>query len=882
MKKITLFPLFTLLFCWSFSQNVCPDSTRLGMASNLFTHILNETNPVIFNNDLNTVIFIHRHNTVQFGGHSGNLRYDISTDGGATWTLNQGVLNPASINGSNAARYPNVSLYNPPGNTVPDSAYLVYQAATVATTWNGVCTGVRQLDGTGNTENYNQAASTLTLIPRAHCEGKPGEFWAIDAIWNGTVATGFRVLKGVWNATTKDVVWSINRTLIPPFNATSGNPVSSDFCIAFDPSGDIGWVCILTHITPGPAAQAFYPVFYHTTDGGVTWSGPEQVDIGDFQCITNNIGATNVPTTAFDLDLEVDMHGIPHALVGVGNGSNAYGIFYTQWHAMFDITRLDGIWNAIELDTLNAGRATFGTTPNPTTTLDQFSQSSRTEDGSKIFFTYTDSRQGLIGGENIVPDLYGIAYDAQNRRWTTRRNMTDCSAALGGEIFYPHISPIAKNGPGTGVWTLPMVYAELNATGEPVDPSSFLYADSLQFTTADFFIPLCSIPVSISTVDTIRACGSAVLDGGANHDAYLWSTGDTTQTVTVTASGTYSLGIRDVCCTGSDTVVVIIDPAPVASFGATANSLAVSFSDSSSGLPSGWLWDFGDGDTSSLQNPQHTYPGTGNYQVCLIVTNPCGADTICDSVNVTCPAPVAGFAYSTGDTLVTFADTSSGTGSSFYWDFGDSTFSTSQNPSHVYAGPGQYWVCFSVMDSCGADTICDSVTVTCQAPAAVLNIDSVVQITAWFSVGSTAPGNSYFWTFGDGFTSTDPNPSHIYTADGNWEVCLTVSNICGANTVCDSITTASVGGVAHPSIDRVRVYPVPAEDRLLVSGVVSDPQSLSVRLTDLVGREVQSWGNHHVNGAFTIQLELGSLSSGAYLLHLSGKDGQVVRKVLKE
>ncbi len=101
--------------------------------------------------------------------------------------------------------------------------------------------------------------------------------------------------------------------------------------------------------------------------------------------------------------------------------------------------------------------------------------------------------------------------------------------------------------------------------------------------------------------------------------------------------GTYSacLAITDSC--GSDTLcqVISVCAAPVAAF--TSNNVNLGtydFTDASSPLPVTWFWDFGDGNTSTLQNPQHTYVANGIYTVCLLISDTCEADTICDTLNV--------------------------------------------------------------------------------------------------------------------------------------------------------------------------------------------------------------------------------------------------------
>lgn len=124
-----------------------------------------------------------------------------------------------------------------------------------------------------------------------------------------------------------------------------------------------------------------------------------------------------------------------------------------------------------------------------------------------------------------------------------------------------------------------------------------------------------------------------------------------------------------------------------------------------------YSWTFGDGDTSSLRTPLHTYADTGVYQVCLIIAtvNAAGscADTVCRTLivrppvisNTRCRAyftfqPVPG----TPGTL-SFTNLSTGTPSRFLWNFGDSTFSNLPNPVHQFARPGIYNVCLTISDS---------------------------------------------------------------------------------------------------------------------------------------------------------------------------------------
>lgn len=85
----------------------------------------------------------------------------------------------------------------------------------------------------------------------------------------------------------------------------------------------------------------------------------------------------------------------------------------------------------------------------------------------------------------------------------------------------------------------------------------------------------------------------------------------------------------------SDSIALSIQRLPVADFTFGTNNLTVVFTDTSSGFPNRWIWDFGDGNSSNLQNPSHTYAQAGTYVVTLTATNSQGSDTVSKFVSVT-------------------------------------------------------------------------------------------------------------------------------------------------------------------------------------------------------------------------------------------------------
>ena len=135
MKKLYTTTLIILVSAQHLLSQ-CAVSYSLGSAFNMLTMFSNCTNPVAVDKNLNTIMFLHRHNSNVFGGNSGNLRYDISTNGGSTWNNNIGVLNPVS---TNMARYPNAVIYNPAANTNTNNAFIGYMAATTNTNTSQSC-----------------------------------------------------------------------------------------------------------------------------------------------------------------------------------------------------------------------------------------------------------------------------------------------------------------------------------------------------------------------------------------------------------------------------------------------------------------------------------------------------------------------------------------------------------------------------------------------------------------------------------------------------------------------------------------------------------------------------------------------------------------------
>lgn len=262
--------------------------------------------------------------------------------------------------------------------------------------------------------------------------------------------------------------------------------------------------------------------------------------------------------------------------------------------------------------------------------------------------------------------------------------------------------------------------------------------------------------------------------------------------------GVYSVTFTAMNAAGSGTItqtnLVNIVTSPVAGFTTTNSTNIYSFANTSTGATT-YSWDFGDGGSSTVANPSHTYTVDGTYTVVLTSTNNCGTSTSTQVLTVVTP-PVANFT-ATGvngcaPLSVTFNNTSSANATSFVWLFpgGNPATSTLANPTVVYANPGIYSVTLTAMNSVGSSNVTQNSFVnvgTVPSPNFVASGNGASYSFSNASAGAT----SYSWSFGDGGTSNAENPSHFYTMDGTYTVVLTASNACGTATSTQTLTVTT-------------------------------------------------------------------------------------------
>ncbi|MCB9231535.1 MAG: PKD domain-containing protein [Bacteroidia bacterium] len=255
------------------------------------------------------------------------------------------------------------------------------------------------------------------------------------------------------------------------------------------------------------------------------------------------------------------------------------------------------------------------------------------------------------------------------------------------------------------------------AHGTKIENTAYIYFDfNPAVITNTTRTTICNSYAAQITPPNPKICpgGSITLYSQNSASAYIWSTGDSVGQITVDSAGSYSLFTVDNfgCPSDTHTVTVTLKPTVSSAFSYSGTQQNIAFTDNSTGTIINWKWNFGDGGTSTLQNPTHTYATSGNYQVCLIVTGTCGPDTSCQTVTVSCPVPTSAFSWISNGNQVNFTDQSTNSPTVWNWDFGDGNTSALQNPTHTFATQGAFNVCLTTENDCGMDTVCEPLLLT--------------------------------------------------------------------------------------------------------------------------------------------------------------------------
>lgn len=357
-------------------------------------------------------------------------------------------------------------------------------------------------------------------------------------------------------------------------------------------------------------------------------------------------------------------------------------------------------------------------------------------------------------------------------------------------------------------------------------PDDFTVAPTHTFTRAQNFIvtlfartpdgclDTIKIPVSVKsnpplkfiiTPDSSCTGNNISFTFPAGHDTatnYFWSFGASNVTTSLPTPQVFSFPkpiLKDslyfvtlradyFCGPSFYTDTVKVKASPKADFGIQnigCSPFTPVLANTSYGSPTTFSWNFGNGVITTFPNPSSpTYINTTrrdtSYKVSLFVSNVCGSDTITKSITVKGNDVFAKYFTDINQGCqpleVNFFNLSS-PGADIIWNFGDGTSAFADNVPHVYDSAGTFKAKLYARGACGIDSFTTTINVFAKPKPAFTNLPACAGYPTQF-INNTTNGNSYVWYFGDGSSSisTQPNPTHIYTATGAYTVKLVVAN----------------------------------------------------------------------------------------------------------
>ncbi len=355
-------------------------------------------------------------------------------------------------------------------------------------------------------------------------------------------------------------------------------------------------------------------------------------------------------------------------------------------------------------------------------------------------------------------------------------------------------------------------------------------------------------PLSVQFIDTSTGSPTSWA-WDFNNDGVIDNT-SRNPIYTYPSPGTYSVNLTVTNEGGSDSelktnyiTVQAPPPAPpVANFSGTPRSgnapLSVQFTDTSSGSPTSWAWDFNNDGVidNTSRNPMYTYPNPGTYSVNLTVTNAGGSDSELKTnyITVLTPPPAPPVANFTGTPRsgnaplsVQFTDTSSGSPTSWAWDFNNDGVidNTSRNPSYTYPNPGTYSVNLTVTNAGGSDSELKTNYISVQATPS-----GTASVSGWVSTGSDI-GSVYVPEIRVRFATSVSdlsNPDHYWEATTDQRGTYSISGLPSGVT----LYAKALSPVARPNayLERPIQYEVNSGRLITCQNISSTPQVLPIAL----------------------------------------------------
>ncbi len=360
---------------------------------------------------------------------------------------------------------------------------------------------------------------------------------------------------------------------------------------------------------------------------------------------------------------------------------------------------------------------------------------------------------------------------------------------------------------------------------------------------------------------------------GGTVASQIWDFGDASSSVSTSPKhgydsyGTYAVKLTVTSkagCVDSLSLPAVVNAVPSVSFSQEDVCLGetMDFSNLSTlalGTISDIAWVFGDGATSSEQDPSHTFDDPGAFQASLTITSDKNCEASFSKQVVVFPQPVASFevgnvCFGETSTFKNNSSISSGT-LTYVWNYGDGTQSTSINPSHKYEKPGHYAISLTAASSFGCSSEFIQEIDVFEQPVARFTVEDIcLDANAVFTNTSTGSDVSHRWEFGDGIVSEEVSPAHKYVSAGIYTVTLTVTAASGCSDQFSTKLTVSPLPLISFVMEDVCI------DKSVVFSNLSSIISGSVAYTWLFGdgessNEVNPVHSYEEAGVYTVRLE---------------------------
>lgn len=283
-----------------------------------------------------------------------------------------------------------------------------------------------------------------------------------------------------------------------------------------------------------------------------------------------------------------------------------------------------------------------------------------------------------------------------------------------------------------------------------------------------------------------------------------------------------------------------------------------------------FIWDFGDGNTSTDSLSSHTYTSPGLYTVSLTATDSTllRDSTLSATQLIRIYETPDATIYSTGNDSICAGSSislSTAPSSDYLWSDGSTNSTLSVSSAGTYSV-----IVYNPNDhSCFANSTALTITLM-PLPDANFGFSNIDHLVTF--INTSSEGDNYLWYFGDGNNSTDFSSSHDYGVNGIYNSYLVSYNFCGTDTAYATIDLSFVGLSSLPQKHTIKLYPNPASTFLWIKNEANDSKLIYYTLTDAQGKII-SKDHFEFSNESENKLDLSKLNTGVYFLRLENSSG---------